>query len=81
MITMVAGLLGSTNALAGWLVHLGIAVFAGVGFATRPGRWHGRSAGRTGSRCPVSDVRRGRCRICRARDRVRSVTVSVTAGR
>jgi hypothetical protein len=32
MITMVAGLLGSTNAVVGWLIHLGIALFAGTGF-------------------------------------------------
>lgn len=32
MITMIAGLLGSTNAFAGWLIHLGIALFAGTGF-------------------------------------------------
>ncbi|GAA3788029.1 hypothetical protein [Streptomyces chiangmaiensis] len=32
MITMVAGLLGSTNAVVGWLVHLVIALFAGIGF-------------------------------------------------
>ncbi|MEV1050168.1 hypothetical protein [Streptomyces sp. NPDC049887] len=32
MITMVAGLLGSTNAFVGWLIHLTIAVFAGVLF-------------------------------------------------
>ncbi|WP_165985246.1 hypothetical protein [Streptomyces sp. YIM 98790] len=32
MITMVAGLLGSTSALAGWLIHLAIAVSAGAGF-------------------------------------------------
>lgn len=32
MITMVAGLLGSTSAVVGWLVHLAIALFAGIGF-------------------------------------------------
>ncbi|MFJ3921613.1 hypothetical protein [Streptomyces sp. NPDC090022] len=32
MITMVAGLLGSTNAFVGWLIHLGIATFAGITF-------------------------------------------------
>ncbi|MCP3757011.1 hypothetical protein [Streptomyces sp. TBY4] len=32
MITMVAGLLGTTNAFAGWLIHLSIALFAGVRF-------------------------------------------------
>ncbi|GEM_PF-6981593 len=30
MITMVAGLLGSTNAIAGWLIHLAIAVSFGA---------------------------------------------------
>lgn len=32
MITMIAGLLGSTNAVVGWLIHLSIALFAGVAF-------------------------------------------------
>ncbi|MGW6563909.1 hypothetical protein [Streptomyces sp. NPDC054975] len=32
MITMVAGLLGSTNAFAGWLIHLAIALTAGTTF-------------------------------------------------
>lgn len=32
MITMVAGLLGSTNAFVGWLVHLAIALVAGTAF-------------------------------------------------
>ncbi|MGW0500557.1 hypothetical protein ACWD0Z_35545 [Streptomyces sp. NPDC003007] len=32
MITMVAGLLGTTNAFAGWLIHLAIALFAGTAF-------------------------------------------------
>ncbi|MDI9888838.1 hypothetical protein QMZ92_31925 [Streptomyces sp. HNM0645] len=32
MITMVAGLLGTTNAFAGWLIHLAIALFAGATF-------------------------------------------------
>lgn len=32
IITMIAGLLGSTNAFVGWLIHLGIALFAGAGF-------------------------------------------------
>ncbi|WP_028812522.1 hypothetical protein [Streptomyces flavidovirens] len=32
MITMVAGLLGSTNAFVGWLIHLSIALFAGTTF-------------------------------------------------
>ncbi|MFF4761809.1 hypothetical protein [Streptomyces sp. NPDC001292] len=31
MIIMVAGLLGSTNAFVGWLIHVAIAVFAGTG--------------------------------------------------
>ncbi|MEV1079201.1 hypothetical protein AB0I98_13260 [Streptomyces sp. NPDC050211] len=39
MITMVAGLLGSTNAVAGWLIHLGIALFAGVTFGALLGRF------------------------------------------
>ncbi|GGL35478.1 hypothetical protein GCM10010095_21060 [Streptomyces anthocyanicus] len=39
MITMVAGLLGSTNAFVGWLIHLGIAVFAGTGFGILIGRY------------------------------------------
>lgn len=38
MITMVAGLLGSTNALAGWLIHLAIAVFAGTAFGVLLGQ-------------------------------------------
>ncbi|MDI3387785.1 hypothetical protein QIS99_16485 [Streptomyces sp. B-S-A8] len=38
MITMVAGLLGSTNAFVGWLIHLAIAAFAGIGFGTLLGR-------------------------------------------
>ncbi|XEC32476.1 hypothetical protein JAO84_01200 [Streptomyces fradiae] len=32
MITMVAGLLGSTNAFVGWLVHLAISLTAGIVF-------------------------------------------------
>ncbi|MBT2363986.1 hypothetical protein J7E88_01215 [Streptomyces sp. ISL-10] len=32
VITMVAGLLGSTNAFAGWLIHLAIALTAGTVF-------------------------------------------------
>jgi hypothetical protein len=39
MITMVAGLLGSTNALAGWLIHLVIALFAGIGFGVLLGEF------------------------------------------
>ncbi|MBT2419375.1 hypothetical protein J7F01_32905 [Streptomyces sp. ISL-22] len=39
MITMVAGLLGSTNAFAGWLIHLAIAVFAGTGFGVLLGQY------------------------------------------
>ncbi|MEV0170354.1 hypothetical protein AB0I00_04370 [Streptomyces sp. NPDC050803] len=39
MITMVAGLLGSTNAFVGWLIHLGIALFAGVGFGVLLGEF------------------------------------------
>ncbi|MFR0358539.1 hypothetical protein [Streptomyces sediminimaris] len=39
MITMVAGLLGSTNAVVGWLIHLGIALFAGVGFGVLLGEF------------------------------------------
>ncbi|MGW0737965.1 hypothetical protein [Streptomyces sp. NPDC002851] len=39
MITMVAGLLGTTNAFVGWLVHLAIALFAGVGFGLLLGRF------------------------------------------
>jgi len=39
MITMVAGLLGSTNAFVGWLIHLGIAVFAGTGFGVLLGQY------------------------------------------
>jgi hypothetical protein len=39
MITMVAGLLGSTNALVGWLIHLAIALFAGIGFGVLLGEF------------------------------------------
>ncbi|MGP3979902.1 hypothetical protein [Streptomyces sp. KR80] len=39
MITMVAGLLGSTNAFAGWLIHLSIALFAGTTFGVLLGQW------------------------------------------
>ncbi|MBW1598216.1 hypothetical protein [Streptomyces sp. JJ38] len=44
MITMVAGLLGSTNALVGWLIHLGIALFAGIGFGVVLGQFAQRMA-------------------------------------
>ncbi|WP_267241649.1 hypothetical protein [Streptomyces sp. PR69] len=44
MITMVAGLLGSANAFAGWLIHLSIAVFAGVGFGVALGQFAQRLA-------------------------------------
>lgn len=39
MIKMVAGLLGSTNAVAGWLIHLTIAVFAGLTFGALLGQY------------------------------------------
>lgn len=39
MITMVAGLLGSTNAFAGWLIHLSIALVAGITFGAVLGRF------------------------------------------
>ncbi|MGP4050429.1 hypothetical protein [Streptomyces sp. 2A115] len=39
MITMVAGLLGSTNAVVGWLIHLSIALFAGIGFGVLLGEF------------------------------------------
>ncbi|WP_033309254.1 hypothetical protein RFN58_35780 [Streptomyces iakyrus] len=39
MITMVAGLLGSTNAVVGWLIHLAIALFAGIGFGVLLGQY------------------------------------------
>lgn len=39
MITMVAGLLGSTNAFVGWLIHLAIALFAGTGFGVLLGEF------------------------------------------
>ena len=38
-ITMVAGLLGSTNAFVGWLIHLAIAVFAGTTFGVLLGQY------------------------------------------
>ncbi|MEV6678594.1 hypothetical protein AB0N09_17295 [Streptomyces erythrochromogenes] len=44
MITMVAGLLGSTNAFAGWLIHLAIAAFAGIAFGVVLGRFAQRLA-------------------------------------
>lgn len=44
MITMVAGLLGSTNAFAGWLIHLGIATFAGITFGVVVGQFAQRLA-------------------------------------
>ncbi|MGW7363542.1 hypothetical protein ACWGI8_08955 [Streptomyces sp. NPDC054841] len=44
MITMVAGLLGSTNAFVGWLVHLSIALFAGVTFGVLLGQFAQRLA-------------------------------------
>ncbi|WP_236240225.1 hypothetical protein [Streptomyces sp. CC228A] len=44
MITMVAGLLGSTNAFAGWLIHLAIATFAGTGFGVVLGPYAQRTA-------------------------------------
>lgn len=44
MITMVAGLLGSTNAFAGWLIHLTIALFAGITFGVVLGQFAQRLA-------------------------------------
>ncbi|MFI6938510.1 hypothetical protein ACIBI4_04490 [Streptomyces sp. NPDC050418] len=44
MITMVAGLLGSTNAFAGWLIHLAIATFAGITFGVVLGQFAQRLA-------------------------------------
>ncbi|MEU0088925.1 hypothetical protein [Streptomyces sp. NPDC006274] len=44
MITMVAGLLGSTNAFAGWLIHLAIALFAGITFGVLLGQFAQRLA-------------------------------------
>ncbi|UQA90876.1 hypothetical protein [Streptomyces halobius] len=44
MITMVAGLLGSTNAFAGWLIHLAIAISAGIAFGALLGQWAARMA-------------------------------------
>ncbi|MFD4371174.1 hypothetical protein [Streptomyces sp. NPDC058486] len=39
MITMAAGLLGSTDAFAGWLIHLSIALFAGTTFGALLGQF------------------------------------------
>jgi hypothetical protein len=39
MIKMVAGLLGSDNAFAGWLIHLAIALSAGLVFGALLGHW------------------------------------------
>ncbi|WP_274560801.1 hypothetical protein [Streptomyces spiramyceticus] len=44
MITMVAGLLGSSNAFAGWLIHLSIALFAGTVFGALLGQFAQRLA-------------------------------------
>lgn len=44
MITMVAGLLGSTNAVVGWLIHLSIALFAGITFGVLLGQFAQRLA-------------------------------------
>ncbi|MCX4582382.1 hypothetical protein [Streptomyces sp. NBC_01481] len=44
MITMVAGLLGSTNAFAGWLIHLSIALFAVITFGALLGQFAQRLA-------------------------------------
>ncbi|MCJ1676960.1 hypothetical protein MTF65_06295 [Streptomyces sp. APSN-46.1] len=44
MITMVAGLLGTTNAFAGWLIHLSIALFAGITFGVLFGQFAQRLA-------------------------------------
>ncbi|MEU9213665.1 hypothetical protein AB0D27_38675 [Streptomyces sp. NPDC048415] len=44
VITMVAGLLGSTNAVVGWLVHLAIALLAGTGFGVLLGQYAERLA-------------------------------------
>ncbi|MFI1940877.1 hypothetical protein ACH44C_27475 [Streptomyces purpureus] len=44
MITMVAGLLGSTNAFVGWLIHLAIALFAGITFGVLLGEYARRLA-------------------------------------
>ncbi|KUO14531.1 hypothetical protein [Streptomyces dysideae] len=39
MIKMVAGLLGSDSAFAGWLIHLGISLSAGLVFGAMLGQW------------------------------------------
>ncbi|GAA3851915.1 hypothetical protein GCM10022403_099170 [Streptomyces coacervatus] len=39
IITMIAGLLGSTNTFVGWLIHLAIAVFAGTTFGVLLGQF------------------------------------------
>ncbi|MCP3818511.1 hypothetical protein NLX86_10390 [Streptomyces sp. A3M-1-3] len=39
MMTMVAGLLGSTNTFAGWLIHLAIATLAGITFGALLGQY------------------------------------------
>lgn len=44
MITMVAGLLGSTNAFSGWLIHLAIATLAGITFGVVLGQFAHRIA-------------------------------------
>lgn len=44
MITMVAGLLGTTNAFAGWLIHLSIAFFVGITFGVLLGQFAQRLA-------------------------------------
>jgi hypothetical protein len=44
MITMVAGLLGSANAVVGWLIHLSIALFAGITFGVLLGQFAQRLA-------------------------------------
>ncbi|MGP4052211.1 hypothetical protein [Streptomyces sp. 2A115] len=44
MITMVAGLLGSTNAVVSWLIHLSIALFVGIGFGVLLGEFAQRLA-------------------------------------
>lgn len=44
MITMIAGLLGSTNAFAGWLIHLSIALLAGTTFGVLFGQFARRLA-------------------------------------
>jgi hypothetical protein len=44
IIAMVAGLLGSTNAVVGWLIHLSIALFAGITFGALLGEFAQRPA-------------------------------------